>query len=87
MKTPPERGGAVHCGGEQFPLTESIPDTQTGWTYSQAGTPCAYVMPLDDPADATIIPFPSWWEALRFAVSFARENHCEYVGGRSERSR
>lgn len=87
MKTPPFRGGAIHCGGERLPLTKSIPDTQAGWTYSQAGTPCAYVMPLDDPAGATIIPFDTWWEALRFAVSFAHENWCEYRGGPDERSR
>ena len=58
-----------------------IPDTQTGWTYSQAGRPIAYVMPLDRPADATMIPCDTWWQALRFALSFAEHNGCEFVGG------
>lgn len=61
--------------------SRTIPAQQTGWCYSQAGTPCAYIMPLDDPADATVIPFDSWWQALRFAVTLASLNGHEYVGG------
>lgn len=61
-----------------------ISDHQTGWTYSQAGTPVAFVMPLDDPAGATVIAFPNWWNALRFAVTFASLNGHEYVGGPHE---
>jgi hypothetical protein len=59
----------------------TVSDHQTGWTYTQAGTPVAFVMPLDDPADATVIAFPNWWNALRFAVTFAHINGHEYVGG------
>lgn len=64
--------------------TRTLGDTQTGWTYTQAGTPVAYVMPLNDPADATVIAFPNWWNALRFAVTFASLNGCEFMGGPSE---
>lgn len=62
-------------------MIATIPNTQTGWTYSQSGTPCAYVLPLDRPAEATMIAFDNWWNALRFAVTFASLNGCEYVGG------
>ncbi|UVI39332.1 hypothetical protein [Qipengyuania spongiae] len=62
----------------------TIPDTQTGWTYSQSGTPCAYILPLDRTAEAMMIPCDSWWQALRFALSFAQNNGCEFVGGPSQ---
>ena len=61
--------------------TATLCDTQTGWTYSQAGTPVAYIMPLDRPGEAMMIPQDNWWRALRFAVAFAHENDCEFVGG------
>lgn len=64
-----------------MPDARTLSAHQTGWAYTQAGTPVAYVMPLDDPADATVIPFPTWWEALRFAVTLAHLNGHEYVGG------
>ncbi|MBU1605394.1 MAG: hypothetical protein KKD08_01100, partial [Alphaproteobacteria bacterium] len=59
----------------------TIDQFRTGWTYTHAGTPVAYVMSLDDPGNATIIPFDRWWSALRFAMVFAGQNGCEYVGG------
>ena len=62
-------------------ITNQLAHLQSGWTYSQAGTPCAYVLPIDDPSGATVIAYDTWWEALRFAVSFAHNNDCEYVGG------
>lgn len=54
---------------------------QSGWCYSLSGTPCAYVMPLNDPDAVMFIPCDSWWQALRFALSFAENNRCEFVGG------
>ncbi|OBX20624.1 hypothetical protein A9995_02685 [Erythrobacter sp. QSSC1-22B] len=62
-------------------IVGEICDTQTGWTYTQAGRPVAFVMPLDDPGGATYIQFDNWWNALRFALTFAHYNGCEYVGG------
>jgi hypothetical protein len=67
-----------------MPDARTLGDTQTGWTYTQDGTPVAYVMPLDDPAGATVIAFPNWWNALRFAVTLVHYNGHEYVGGPSE---
>lgn len=61
--------------------TCTVSDTQTGWAYTQAGTPVAFVMPLNEPREATVIAFPNWWNALRFAVTYAQLNGCEYVGG------
>lgn len=69
------------AGGITMAGNNTATAQQTGWCYSQAGTPIAYVMPLDDPADATLMPFATWWEALRFAVMFAHINGAEYVGG------
>lgn len=57
---------------------------QAGWCYSRAGTPCAYIMDLDNPAGAMMIPCETWWQALRFALSFAENNACEFVGGPTE---
>lgn len=54
---------------------------QVGWCYSQAGTPCAYVMDEGEPETAMFIPQPNWWNALRFAVTLAHYNGHEYVGG------
>jgi hypothetical protein len=56
-------------------------DTLTGWTYTQAGRPVSFVMPLDAPGDATVIRFDNWWNALHFAVTFAHYNGREYFGG------
>lgn len=56
-------------------------ETQTGWCWSQSGKPIAYVVPLDRPGEGTFIEMSSWWEAMRFALSHAHNNDCEYVGG------
>lgn len=60
---------------------ETLRGQETGWAYTEAGTPVAFIQPRNRPAEAMVIPFPSWWEALRFSVTFAHYNHCEYVGG------
>lgn len=54
---------------------------QTGWGYSDTGTPCAYILDLDEPDDATVIEYDTWWQAMRCAVIFAYNNCAEYVGG------
>ncbi|MEN8859017.1 hypothetical protein [Qipengyuania flava] len=59
----------------------TIPHTQTGWTYTQSGKIVGFVMPVDDPANATHILFDDWWQALRFALMLALQNGWEFVGG------
>ncbi|SMQ74277.1 hypothetical protein SAMN06297468_2509 [Altererythrobacter xiamenensis] len=61
--------------------TRTLGDIQTGWTYTQSGKPGAFIMPLDNPGDATFIVQDTWWQALRYALIFAHNNACEYVGG------
>lgn len=60
-----------------------IPSHQVGWCYSQSGTPVVYIMALDAPSEADmLVPMDNWWNALRFAMSFAWNNpQHEFVGG------
>lgn len=55
-----------------------------GWTYTQAGTPVAYIMDDGDPSSARLLSFPNWWRALRFALIWAQKSDCVYVGGPTE---
>lgn len=59
----------------------TVSSRQVGWCYSHARTPCAYVTDINKPEEAMMIPFDNWWDALRFAVTFAHYNGAEYVGG------
>lgn len=52
-----------------------------GWTYTQDRKPVAFIMPPNEPQNAIIVPQPSWWQALRFSLTFAALNGCEYIGG------
>ena len=54
---------------------------EAGWTYSQAGTPVSFIMPPGEPNKAILIPHDTWWQALRFALHFAENNGCKFVGG------
>lgn len=65
-------------------MINAMASEQAGWCYSSAGTPCAYVMPLDEPERACMVPCETWWQAMRFALSFSENNGCEYVGGPNE---
>lgn len=61
---------------------DTLPAMRSGWTYSQAGTPCAYVMPVDRPGEASVTAFDTWWQALHYAVMYAQiYPRCRYVGG------
>lgn len=62
----------------------ALKSKQSGWCYSRAGTPCAYIMDIDEPTGVMMIPLETWWEALRFALSFAETNDCEFIGGLSQ---
>lgn len=53
----------------------------TGWTYTQSGKPVAFVMEENRPDEAILIEQANWWHALRFALNFARNNACVFVGG------
>lgn len=53
----------------------------SGWTFTQSGKPVAFIMDEGDPAGAIMVPQPNWWVALRFALLFARNNDCVFVGG------
>lgn len=53
----------------------------SGWTYSQSGTPVAYILNPNDRRGAVHVPCDTWWQALRFALSFVESDACEFVGG------
>lgn len=54
----------------------------TGWAYTDSGKPVAYVMSPGNPATAQFFAFPTWWQALAFAVIYAeRDPCCEFLGG------
>ena len=60
----------------------TLPKLETGWTYTQAGTPVAYVMLAGDPGKADVTAFESWWKALHYAVLYAEiYPRARYMGG------
>ena len=70
------------CGREGGSMsTPAHVRDHVGWTYSSSGTPCAFIMPPNDPANAMMVPCDTWWQALRFAMSFAENNEGIFVGG------